>query len=141
MFNSARFPLTKLPPPKKSRVTILALFALLTMAACSSNRSQPGGHVIVDTKGVNMTHYEQDLAECQNYATEVDTKGNVAGGAVSGAVVGGLIGAAVGYSGTAKRAAGAGAVAGTARGVGKSQHSKSQVVKNCLRGRGYKVLN
>ncbi len=126
------------PPLRKLQVTILAL---LFIAACSGNRNQPGGHIIIDTKGVNMANYQQDLAECQNYATEVDTAGNVAGGAVSGAVVGGLIGAAGGDSGTAKRAAGAGAIAGTARGVGKSRNSKSQVVKNCLRGRGYKVLN
>lgn len=109
---------------------------LLVTAACTTT-----DEVIIDRKGVNMARYEQDLAECRTYSTEVKTGEKAARGAVSGAVVGGLIGAAVGNSRDVERGAGAGAVTGGAKGVSQGQREEVQVVKRCLRGRGYRVLN
>lgn len=106
----------------------------LLLTACAQ---QP----IIDTKGVNMTTYNQDLRECEAYADQVQIASKAAGGAVAGAVVGAVIGAAVGNSDTAQRGAGAGAAAGAARGTGRGVHEKRQVVRNCLRNRGYAVLN
>ena len=97
--------------------------------------------IIIDTKGVDMSRYQQDLAECRNLAGQVKTGEKAARGAASGAVVGGLIGAAVGNSDDAKSGAGVGAVSGGARGVSQGEREEQQVVKNCLRGRGYRVLN
>ena len=82
--------------------------------------------------------YEQDLAECREYSKEVQTGKKVATGAASGAVVGGLIGAITGDPG---KAAGVGAVGGGARGANEGAKDEVQVVKNCLRGRGYRILN
>jgi hypothetical protein len=42
---------------------------------------------------------------------------------------------------SAARGAGVGAVTGGARGIAEGERDKVQVVKRCLRGRGYKVLN
>jgi outer membrane lipoprotein SlyB len=56
-------------------------------------------------------------------------------------VVGGLIGAIVGGSDSALSGAGVGAVAGGASSAADTQKERSQVVKNCLRNRGYKILN
>jgi len=117
------------------KYTVIVLTSLLVIGGCARNRP------IVDTKGVDPVAYQRDLAECHYYAEEVESGRRVAGGAVAGAVVGGAVGAAVGDSDTAKRSAGAGSVVGGARGAGRAHHEKEQVLRNCLRGRGYRVLN
>jgi outer membrane lipoprotein SlyB len=117
------------------RVTI-AVLALAVFGGCTTT-----DEIIIDKKGVNMAAYEQDLAECRVYSEEVKTGEKAARGAASGAVVGGLIGAAVGNSRDAQRGAGAGAVTGGAKGVSQGERQEVQVVKQCLRGRGYRVLN
>lgn len=113
-------------------LTILLFPALL--AACAS---EP----IIDPKGVNTAQYRQDLAECQAIADQVKVGQKAAGSAVAGAVVGAAVGAAVGNSNTAQRAAGAGATVGAAKGAGRGVNERQRVVRNCLRGRGYQVLN
>ena len=122
---------------QNSAVTLRIITSLLSgliLVACSSS-PEP----IIDTQGVDMTVYEQDLAECREYAKEVDTKkgtakGAAAGGA-TGAAVGGISGGSVGKS------AGVGAVFGLAGSAVKGSNQKDNVVKRCLSGRGYKVLN
>ena len=108
----------------------------LVMVGCTTT-----DEIIIDQQGVDMTRYQSDLEQCQVYSEQVKTGEKAARGAASGAVVGGLIGAAVGDSRSAQRGAGAGAVSGGARGVSQGAQSEVQVVKNCLRGRGYRVLN
>ena len=114
----------------------IAGLILLTISGCASRQQH---QVIIDPKGVDMARYQQDLAECQQLAAQVQQKAG--GGAVAGAIVGGLVGAAVGNSRTAERMAGAGAVVGGAGGAGDTARERDQVVKNCMRGRGYRVLN
>lgn len=113
----------------------LLLTAALLLSACSANK------IIIDREGVNEDRYQQDLASCQQYAEEVQTGKKVAGGAVGGALIGGAIGAILGDSRSAARAAGAGSVTGAAGGASRAAQEKTRVVKNCLRGRGYQVLN
>ncbi|BFM11080.1 hypothetical protein R50072_12330 [Simiduia litorea] len=114
---------------------LTALITLLCLAGCASKKP------IIDKKGVDLAVYQQDLQECQTYAAEVDKAGKVAGGAAAGAVVGGAIGAVFNGSRGASRGAGAGAVGGAAKGAASGEREQAQVVKNCLRGRGYRVLN
>ncbi len=114
---------------------IPAVFALLTLGACASNAP------IVDMRGVDPVRYEQDLADCQGYAEQVAVGGKAATGAAVGAVVGAAVGAAVGNSRTVERAAGGGAVVGAAKGTGRGLNERQRVVRNCLRNRGYAVLN
>jgi uncharacterized protein YcfJ len=94
---------------------------------------------IIDDKGVDMAQYRQDLFECQQYVEQVESKAGK--GAVGGAIVGAVIGAAIGNSNTAKKAAGVGAVKGAVGGGARTQAEKNTVLRNCLLGRGYKVLN
>ncbi|MEX2130382.1 MAG: hypothetical protein WD772_02765 [Pseudohongiellaceae bacterium] len=115
----------------------LLFAAIFVLTACRVTDDRP----IVDMQGVNVAQYNTDLAECRIYADEVRAGREAAQGAVGGAVVGGVIGAAIGNSDTVQRAAGAGAVAGAARGVGEAVREREMVVRNCLRGRGYRVLN
>ncbi len=120
----------------------LTLLTIVTLSGCAGHRQHhTGGDVIIDTKNVDMQAYYQDLHECRSYAAEVNTGKKVVGGTVVGAVVGGAVGAIVGDSGTAKRAAGAGGVLGAVKGTGQSFDEKQRVVRNCLRGRGYNILN
>ncbi len=115
---------------------VLIVAATVMVGACTTT-----DEIIVDRKGIDPAKYEQDLAECSEYSSEVKTGEKTARGAASGAVVGGLVGAAVGNSRDAQRGAGAGAVTGAARGVSEGSRQEVQVVKQCLRGRGYRVLN
>jgi outer membrane lipoprotein SlyB len=117
---------------------ILCATLIVLLTGCAGRAARGP---IVDMKGVDPAQYRIDLMECQQYADEVAVGGRAAGGAAVGAAVGGLIGAAVGDSGTAKRSAGAGAVVGGARGTGDALQERQAVVRNCLRNRGYAVLN
>jgi uncharacterized protein YcfJ len=122
-----------------SKSLMSVCFLALVLTACKSHG--PGGNVIVDMKGVSPADYQRDLNECQSYAQQVDTTGNVGGNAAGGAVVGGAIGAIFGGPEGAARGAGAGAVTGGARGVEQTAGERHRVVATCLRHRGYTVLN
>ncbi|MGA7593976.1 MAG: hypothetical protein WCA64_02165 [Gallionella sp.] len=114
----------------------LSILLSLSLAGCARNR------IIIDKQGVDMAAYDRDLAECRAYANESGGTGaEAAKGAVGGVVIGGAIGAAVGNGRTAEKLGGAGAVVGAARGARRSRAEKLKIVKNCLSGRGYKVLN
>lgn len=117
-------------------------FAIL-LAGCASGKSPYVGSrdVIVDTANVDPYTYQRDLADCRAYSDEVSVAGGGATRAAGGAVVGGLLGAAIGDSSTAKRGAGAGAVVGGASGVSSGYSERQKVVRNCMIGRGYQVLN
>ncbi len=111
------------------------ILSLIATAGCAGRRSD----VVIDPAGVDMGLYQKDLVECQEISKQV--RGKAAGGAVGGAVVGGAVGGIVGNSDTAGKGAGVGAVTGVARGAAATRQEKQLVIKNCLRNRGYKVLN
>lgn len=125
----------------KRIVQCLGAAAMLSLLGCAEMGSnvQP----IIDTKGVNMNKYEQDLQECQSIATQQLGVVPVAvKGAGAGAAIGGLVGLVAGGNKTnIIRDAGVGAVIGSATGAHSGNESQEQVVKRCLIGRGYKVLN
>lgn len=117
------------------------------MSACAH---QPGGNVMVDYKtSVNGgANYATDLNECQQYAAQIDP----AGKAVAGAIIGALLGIGMGAlargsfgtgatEGVGTFLGGAGAAAGAAQGAGQGMQDQATIVRNCLRGRGYTVLN
>lgn len=112
----------------------LLLLALL-LSGCASHK------IIIDKEGVDMSKYEQDLATCREYSEEVSTGEEAGRSAVGGAVLGGAVGAILGGRRGAETLGGVGAVTGAARGGAHAEREKDQVVKNCLRGRGYRVLN
>ena len=113
----------------------LLLFCTLLAGGCASDPNKP----VIDPEGVDMARYEEDHAKCKEVANQVEQKaGNEA---VTGAVVWGLIGAIFGDSNTAAKGAGAGFIGGGAKGLSKTELERGKVVKNCLRARGYNVLN
>lgn len=105
------------------------------LAACTTT-----GEIIIDERGVNMQRYEADLADCETYAEQVRTGQKAAKGAASGAAVGGAIGG-VRNGGDVGEGAAVGAISGTVKGLNEGERDQVRVVKNCLRGRGYRVLN
>lgn len=120
---------------KTSGLMVFLLALSLGLSACASKR------VIVDTQGVDMSRYNQDHAECETYAGQVNTGGQAARSAGFGAAVGAALGAIFGNSRDVVRGAGAGGVVGGAQGAVRGDGEKGQVLRNCLRGRGYRVLN
>lgn len=115
------------------RLAPLAVFIVVsvTVTGCASKP-------IVDTNNIDMAQYERDLADCEQVARQVDTGGTAVKSAAAGAAVGaalGLVWGDVGHS------AAAGAVSGGAGGLFASDDEKARVTKNCLRNRGYAVLN
>ena len=124
-------------------IVYLAMLAmsLTLLTGCKNAEDLTGNNPIIDTRGVNLAQYNQDLAECQSYADEVQIAQKAASGAVTGAAVGGVFGAVVGNHTTAQRGAGIGAVGGGARGIGEGLQERERVIKRCLLGRAYRVLN
>ena len=116
-------------------IFFLTAACCLLAGGCTGHTQKP----VIDPAGVDMAQYEADVAECEQIAEQVDQKAGQQ--AAEGAVVGGLIGAIVGGSDGAVTGAGVGAVSGGASGSIDTQQEKSKVVKNCLRNRGYQVLN
>lgn len=96
---------------------------------------------VVDTKGVDLNQYETDLVDCQQFANQTAGAGqSAAAGAAAGAVFGALLAAAAG-GGTSKRStAGVGAVSGAAGAGAQGENNQRNVIRRCLSGRGYKVL-
>lgn len=117
--------------------------AMTTLAGCAQTY-QP----VVDTKGHDSARYQQDLFECRQYAEQVSPAGKAAvsgvGGAAAGAALGAITGALVGGV-SAGTGAAVGAATGGAVGLGSGAYSgveeQERIINNCMRGRGYNVLN
>lgn len=110
-----------------------AVALILLLAGCLSH-PEP----LIDTQGVNMAQLEQDLVTCESYGDQVRIEKGVAKGAAAGGAVGAATGAVFGDAGSG---AAVGAISGGARSAQIGEREKSRVVKNCMRWRGYRVLN
>ena len=112
-------------------IWLVALF----VAGCAAN-PEP----IIDTKGVDPELLAEDMAECEAYTEQI----SVAEGAGKGAALGGAVGAATGAVSNRRdvdEGAGLGAIYGATRSGLDADREKQRVWKNCMRGRGYRVLN
>ncbi len=124
---------------KLVNVSLLVASSLL-LAACATTYTP-----VVDTKGINAAKYERDLNECRALADQVDLVEDSGTNALIGAGVGAAGGAALGaISGDAGIGAATGAVLGAFGGGGatalKVKERQKNIMDNCLKGRGYKVL-
>ncbi|WP_346836613.1 glycine zipper family protein [Microbulbifer sp. SAOS-129_SWC] len=130
------------------RLGFLATMGLCmaTLFGCVMQQEQvPGaGGIIIDTYGVNMRQYQMDLADCRNLSVVARNDQGRRGvtRAAGGALLGGALGAIIGDSSSAAAAgAGAGALLGGVSGVTSANVEADYVTRNCLQGRGYRVLN
>jgi outer membrane murein-binding lipoprotein Lpp len=116
---------------RKQVYRLVILFAVTVLSGCASKP-------IIDSYNVDMVQYEKDLADCEEIAEQVEAGKMTASSAAFGAGVGAAYGA---ISGDVGQSAATGAVAGGSGGILKSDNEKAKVTKNCLRHRGYAVLN
>ena len=122
------------------RCFVIAL-AAASLAACAQSY-QP----VIDTKNVDNAKYQQDLRECRQYAEQVNPYERAAIGtligAAGGAALGAVTGAVVGAPGAgAAIGAGVGGLGGAAVGGGTGIEQQKTIIDNCLKNRGYAVLN
>ena len=122
----------------KTTATFIAIAVGITGCATTGSNFAP----MVDLQGKTQAQYSTDLADCQVYAKQLaDGAQSAMAGAVVGALLGVALAAAAGsqYSRTATARVGAltGAVGAGARG----NESQQDVIRRCLAGRGYNVLN
>lgn len=131
------------------KLIMLVIVSSLVITGCSSTG---GGNVgtgvgadytpVVDTKGVGQKKYNIDLMECRALAQQVENnrKNEIIGKAIAGAVAGAIIGSSQGDRG---RNAGAktGLLAGAGVGADNAYSGAKGVIKKCLQGRGYSVLD
>ena len=131
-----------------------ALLVALMMAAPVLAQAQNTPNIIVDMEGVDQAQYNADLQACQGAGTQVQEqqadREAMVGTAARGAALGAAAGAISGNSGSqgAKTGAAAGVVTAGVRNQKNRREAKKDtqaerdlVVKNCMRGRGYNVLN
>lgn len=118
----------------------LSAWLIVSLGGCAA----PSGanyRPIVDTKGVDFNRYEADLRECQNYATQTAGAGESAmTGAAAGALFGAVVAAAGGRSYSRTSSAGIGAVTGAAGAGLQGETDQRNIIRRCLAGRGYRVL-
>ncbi|MEO9779311.1 MAG: glycine zipper family protein [Sedimentitalea sp.] len=121
------------------RLSLLVTLPALFLATACANSGANYTPVIDGPKGPN---YEADLAACQQLAAS----GGVVDGQVAGSTAAGAgIGAAStviwnGNSDNLGEAAAVGAIAGLASGIARQNNSRENIVRNCMAGRGYRVL-
>jgi outer membrane lipoprotein SlyB len=114
---------------------LLILWAAALAAGCAAHPDP-----IIDTKGVDPQRLAEDWAECEAYTEEI----LIAAGIGKGAAVGAAVGAATGAVSDRREvgeATGIGAIYGGTRSGLDADREKQKVFKNCMRGRGYRVLN
>lgn len=114
-----------------------SLIILTLVAGCAVTDRKP----IVDTRGVPESRYQADLESCRKTADQVDVGRETLIQSVAGALFVGAFGIFLGDADFAARAIGTGAVMGATAGAGSSIEQRNAVLRNCLQGRGYTVLN
>ncbi|MDE1208843.1 glycine zipper family protein [Vibrio aestuarianus] len=134
----------------KKQQLLLSTLLIFTLPSLSY------ANIIVDTKNVDEQKYHADLYECdqlsnqveqqQTYSLGHDVLGSTAKGAALGAV-GSAIGGGSGSNG-AKVGAGIGVIGGALKHGSEKRQAEQQydiqkqnVMRNCMIGRGYTVLN
>ena len=119
------------------KLLAVAVAAAMLVGCASTGRGYGAAYSpIVDRPGAN---YAQDLSECQQYAAQLPSAGDgAAAGALGGAIFGVLLGAA--FHVGSRDTAWAGALGGATGGAARSENDQRSVISNCLRSRGYAVL-
>jgi outer membrane lipoprotein SlyB len=93
---------------------------------------------LVCTKGHDPSAVTQDTLECQQFAKSAL---DAASGAVAGAIGGALLMAILMPRGYRNFGAGQGAAIGGVAGAAQANDTQESIVKRCMAGRGYNVLN
>jgi hypothetical protein len=131
-------PTSHFPVRDLMQTNSIVLVVLVVTAAIAGCAAHPDP--IIDTKGVDPELLSQDWDDCEAFTEEIVVAKGVGKGAALGAGVGAAAGA-VSNRREVDEAAGLGAIYGATRSGLDADRQKQQVFKNCMRGRGYRVLN
>ncbi len=124
----------------KKSITITIITAAIALTGCATGNTGASFSPIID--GANPAQAAADLWACQAYARQVEGAADRAvAGAVAGALIGGLLNAALGVKGQGNEMAAFGAVTGALEGAGSGAKDQKSIVRNCMAGRGHRVLN
>lgn len=118
----------------KALTIAVALAVLTTGCATVGTRYVP----VVDLKDKDPVKYESDLKECQTLSEQ---RGDTAGAAVAGAAFGAILGAILAPREFRNGMVNRGALMGAGSGAGQAVQTQQAIIKQCLTGRGYAVLN
>ena len=120
---------------KSLTTKVLSIAVVASIVGCAGPAYRP----IIDTQGVDFNRYEADLRDCQSFSTQTaDAATSGAVGAAAGAVLGSVL---AGVSGdNRKSSAELGAIAGAIIGGAGGETNQRNIIRRCLAGRGYRVL-
>lgn len=113
------------------------LMVLFLLAGCGTTDRKP----IVDTHGAPPSRYHADLEDCRVIAGQVDSGREIFIQSLAGALFVGAFGIFFGNTDFAAQAIGTGALMGATTGAGSAIEQRNTVLRKCLQGRGYTVLN
>ena len=115
-------------------VLVVLIVSLITGCA-----TRGAGYVpVVDSKYKDPKVLAQDTLECQQFAKQ---RLDAAEGAAAGAVAGALLMAALSPRGYKNYGAQQGAIVGGVGGAATANDTQETIIKRCMAGRGYNVLN
>ena len=119
----------------------LYLNLFFVVGCAQTDLSDRNDIAIIDTRGVDESVFKKDYSECSDFAKNIDlTERTLKQGAVAGAT-GAAVGAIIGGEEAAKKIGGSAAVLNAVEAKLDGRNEQAKIIKNCLRGRGYKVLN
>ena len=119
----------------------LYLNLFFVVGCAQTDLSDRNDIAIIDTRGVDESVFKKDYSECSDFAKNIDlTERTLKQGAVAGAT-GAAVGVIIGGEEAAKKIGGSAAVLNAVEANLDGRNEQAKIIKNCLRGRGYKVLN
>lgn len=95
--------------------------------------------LIIDPDGVPPEKYQQHVTDCLRFRKQAE--GSLVGDAIAGAILGSAAASIAGDEYSRTKSAQLGAVASMAEGADESDAMQEKVLRNCLAGRGLRVLN
>lgn len=121
------------------RILISLLSVILALPGCAT--TGVNYRPIVDTKNIDMNKFESELSECRQFASQTSGAAErAAAGAVAGAIFGALLAAAAGAKYDRGSVARVGALSGAVGGAAEGETDQRNIIRRCLGGRGYLVL-
>ena len=126
---------------QRMKKLFLYLNLFFVIGCAQTDLSDRNDIAIIDTRGVDESVFKKDYSECSDFAKNIDlTERTLKQGAVAGAT-GAAVGAIIGGEEAAKKIGGSAAVLNAVEANLDGRNEQAKIIKNCLRGRGYKVLN
>jgi outer membrane lipoprotein SlyB len=122
-----------------ARRVCVAVVLPVFVAGCAGTGQQY--RPIVDARNIDYNKYEADLKDCQQYASQTAGAAQTAAiGAGIGAVLGAVLAAAAGSRYDRAATARVGAVSGAVGGGAQGETDQRNIIRRCMSGRGYSVL-